>query len=575
MFNTVNWNGYTPKIHNYNNLSDNDIILIANNFPETVNYVFYHIGLGSITMVQYTICVYLQETIENPNIIIEQFRGIGKSLITSIFVMWLLLKNRELKILIISGTSAKAKNFVRFCYLIMRKVPLFDSLQIPKAKGERVSVESFDVFGASPSQDPSVKSLGIKGTITSARANVIIADDIETKLNSINPSGRELLIEITTEFEALLTAGAMQGVIFLGTRHHRESLYHFIRKERGFKHIICPVIYPHRDDLEGYKGLLAPHVYNNLKLDSSLHGEPMDERFNYEEVQKKRLGMGKRAFDMQMMLTVEASKDAFPLALSDLYVSHFPIGHGIRNMELVGDHVGTIAIKGIREDDYCNYIVKTGEIYPCETIVMHIDPSGRGEDLTAYTVLGSVMGKYFVHQCKGVEGGYSDSAIDFLIDEALAYKVNKVVCEDNFGDGMFTSIMSKRMHERNVRVSIEGIKVYNNKNLRILEAIEPILSVNKLIVHIRVVEDNNAIYDALGGEYSLFTQMSTIIKDVKMVHEDSLDSLGACIMEIPSVASVSEEIANNQRALSDRLAFVRSLTANKYPNKKMNSTDNY
>jgi len=153
--------------------------------------------------------------------------------------------------------------------------------------------------------------------------------------------------------------------------------------------------------------------------------------------------------------------------------------------------------------------------------------------------------------------------------------VNKVVCEDNFGDGMFTSIMSKRMHERNVRVSIEGIKVYNNKNLRILEAIEPILSVNKLIVHIRVVEDNNAIYDALGGEYSLFTQMSTIIKDVKMVHEDSLDSLGACIMEIPSVASVSEEIANNQRALSDRLAFVRSLTANKYPNKKMNSTDNY
>jgi len=52
---------------------------------------------------------------------------------------------------------------------------------------------------------------------------------------------------------------------------------------------------------------------------------------------------------------------------------------------------------------------------------MHIDPSGRGEDLTAYTVLGSVMGKYFVHQCKGVEGGYSDSAIDFLIDEALAY----------------------------------------------------------------------------------------------------------------------------------------------------------
>src|SRR5271166_6386538 len=154
---------------------------ILDDFRNFLFLVWRHLNLPDPTPVQYDIAHYLQHGPKR--CIIEAFRGVGKSYVTSAFVVWLLLRDPQLNILVVSASKDRADQFSIFTKRLIAEMPMLAHLR-PKDE-QRNSMISFDVGPARNSHAPSVKSVGITGQITGSRADVIIADDVEVPNNSM------------------------------------------------------------------------------------------------------------------------------------------------------------------------------------------------------------------------------------------------------------------------------------------------------------------------------------------------------------------------------------------------------
>ena len=179
-------------------------ICLYTSFSNFLRYTWYHLGLPEPTDAQIHFCDYLQY--RDDHTIINAFRGIGKSWITSAFVVWKLWLNIELKILVVSASKERADSFSIFTKRLISELPILHEL-IPN--GERQSNKSFDVGGVAPAHAPSVKSAGITGQITGSRADIIIADDVEVIDNSNTEDAREKLIAKCKDFVSILTTNPL------------------------------------------------------------------------------------------------------------------------------------------------------------------------------------------------------------------------------------------------------------------------------------------------------------------------------------------------------------------------------
>jgi hypothetical protein len=150
------------------------------NFKNFLYLAWQHLNLPNPTPIQYDIADYLQNG--SKRIVIEAFRGVGKSWITSAFVCHQLLLNPQRNILVVSASKNRADDFSTFCLRLLSEMPMLKHLY-PKTD-QRQSKISFDVATATASQQPSVKSLGITSQITGSRADLVIADDVETSGNT-------------------------------------------------------------------------------------------------------------------------------------------------------------------------------------------------------------------------------------------------------------------------------------------------------------------------------------------------------------------------------------------------------
>ena len=137
--------------------------------------VWKFLDLPDPTPLQYDVARYLQHGPRRK--IIEAFRGIGKSWITSAFVVWLLLRNPQLKILVVSASKERADQFSTFTLRLIHELPILAHL-IP-SEDQRQSKIAFDVGPALPDHSPRVKSVGILGQLTGSRADHIVAHDVE------------------------------------------------------------------------------------------------------------------------------------------------------------------------------------------------------------------------------------------------------------------------------------------------------------------------------------------------------------------------------------------------------------
>ena len=523
-------------------------------FRNFTYYVWQHLALPEPTPVQYDIAHYLQHSPKR--CIIEAFRGVGKSYITAAYVVHQLLLDPQLKFMVVSASKARADDFSTFTQRLIMELPMCRHL-IPK-DSQRWSKIAFDVAPAKASGSPSVKSVGVTGQLTGSRADIIIADDVEVPNNSMTHMMREKLGETVKEFDAVLKPDGK--IIYLGTPQNEMSLYNVLLN-RGYEMRVWPARYPTLERAEkAYGGKLAPKLYESLQTNlEAVYGLPTDpKRFDDDDLLERELSYGRSGFALQFMLDTSLSDaNKYPLKLSDLLVyscdketAPEKLVYGIFKPLPDLPNVGLSGDKFYAPEDTVGRADYTGS-------VLAIDPSGRGSDETAYAVVKMLNGFLHVVDAGGVAGGYSEGTLQHLCDLAKIHKVNLVLVESNFGDGMFTELLKPYLLKTHP-VAVEEVRHSKQKEHRIIDTLEPVMNQHKLVIDPKVIQkDYESVQDMppeKGIKYMLTYQMTRITKTRgALAHDDRLDVLAMAVQYwVDQMAADADvQIASRKEELLD------------------------
>ena len=505
-------------------------------FKNHLYMVFKYINLPSPTQIQYDIADVLQYRTDGvlPDTIIEGFRGVAKSTITGAYTSWRLDCDPEnYQLLEISANQDEARKFLKFTRNLLNVVPYLNYL-IPdtiKLK-QRDNADDFDVRPAITRIQPSCRALGIMGNLTGNRACEIVADDIETSKNCDTNIKRQAIRKQITEFSPILRP--LKGrIIYLGTPHTEESIYNE-EAQRGFRVQIFPVRYPDKQEILKYNGNLADALKKRLNENPKLEGKATDPlRFDDETILKEE-AKGRSKFQMQYMLDNSLSDlERFPLKCSDLIV--MDLDKEIAPEKVIYGSSSNLILHnlpcyGIGADRYYNAVMPEGiKWQPYTSKIMAIDPSGRGKDELAVTIIGILNGQVYLLKNEGLMEGYSDVNLKYLAGLAKEYGVNRIIIESNFGDGMFQALFTPVLNKI-YNCSIEEVRSNIRKEQRIIDTLEPVMNRHKLIVDRGVIEyDIKSIKkypEEIQKEYSLFYQLTHITREKgALSHDDRLDSL--------------------------------------------------
>lgn len=491
------------------------------------------LGLPEPTPVQYDVANWLQHGPRRK--VIQGFRGVGKSWITVAYVCWRLLKDPQYKVLVVSAAKGLADNFSTFALQLINGMPELQHLK-PHTDQREAKVQ-FDVGPALPSKDPSVRSAGITGMITGSRADEIIADDIETPTNATTQGMRDKIAEAVKEFDAVLKPGGT--VTYLGTPQCEDSLYTKL-PDRGYSVRVWPARYPSIPcQLEDARvedlGTLAPTLAKRLLSGLNRPGDPSDpRRFSDADLLEREASFGRSGFALQFMLdTTLSDANRFPLKLSDLLVMDldpevFPekVVWG-RSPQGVWNELPNVGMSG---DRYYRPMAAPGHLSKYQGALLTIDPSGRGKDEMGYCVTKILHGQISVHALGGRQGGYSPENLEFLAQLAKAHKVNEVLIESNFGDGMFTELLKPYLQRIYPVTTVDEKRHNAQKEVRIIETLEPVMNQHRLVVSPKVIQEDYESTKAYPGDtaskYSGFYQLTRITKERgSLFKDDRLDAL--------------------------------------------------
>jgi hypothetical protein len=506
--------------------------------------VWRHLGLPDPTPIQLDIAEYMQHGPKRR--IVEAFRGVGKSWMAAAYVLWLLRNDPQKKIMVNSASGAEAKNFTTFCLQLIRDMPMLQCLE-PRREDQRSAVNAFDVSYAKPDKSPSVKSVGIFGQITGSRADLIIPDDIETPTTSWSVGMREKLLAAVGEYNAILKPGG--EVMYLGTPQTEESIYNKLQL-RGFTTRIWPARYPGKP--EKYGDSLAPVILEGGK---GLIGKPTDpDRFSELDLLERETSYGRSAFALQFQLDTSLSDmERFPLRLSDLVVLEVSDHAPEKLVWSMGAEyrITDLPVVGFSGDYYHRPAFVHGDWLPFQGCVMFIDPSGRGQDETAYAIVAHLNGNLFVLEVGAFRNGYTDEVLVGMAQAAKRRKVNLILLEDQFGQGMLENLLKPHLQLHHP-CTIEPVRSNVQKERRIISALEPVMNQHRLIINRSVVEndskgrDDEAIEKRLA--YQLFHQLTHVTVDKGCLqHDDRLDALAGAVQYWNESLAIDEDRAMKER----------------------------
>lgn len=543
---------YSKKIKNYKRLTLADKKILVNNFREFYKYVFYFLGLPCPTRDQLFMAEYVCQLVwtQDP-LMLEAQRGLAKSLTVQILCSWMLLRNKNEVIVVVSATSARAESFITFVKKLLEEIPLL--MHLAPQTGDRASSRKIDVNGRIPNDSPSLSAFGVTSAKTGSRASFIIYDDVEIPENSDTVAKREKLLAGVRDTANLGIAGVFRELCIC-TPQSSESVYNTMLED-GFSRCIIPAEYP--DETDVYNGDLAKHIFRRLKSNPNLVGTATDKRNNMTHLNKQKL-KGKARYKLHYMLDTSLSEaERYPLKLSDLIVTDLDTQKASVHIEYSSDKAHTlydIKHKGFRGDFlYKPRYIDFNAMKEYDAIGMFIDPSGRGNDETAYAITATLGGRIFVLDFGGIAGGYQEETLVSLARIARDYNVNLIQVESNFGDGAFAELLKpvvsriyKKAYEGKYEkiqeisgVCIEDIRHNTQKEKRIIETLEPIMMQHRLVINKKAILNDQD----KKGEYS-FTHQLTHITEQKnsLKHDDIIDVVAMGVKKWQVVLAKNTEL---------------------------------
>lgn len=503
-------------------------------FPNFLYLAWKHLGLGEPDAVQYDIAKYLSDPTIGDRKGVMAFRGVGKSWLTGTLVDHDLLLDHNARELVASASAQRAKKFTQFTRRLIEEWPLLHHLR-PRFDQRDSATEGFDIGPAPIHQAPSCSAFGITSQLTGARATHIVGDDIEIPKNSDTVAKREILAEAVKEFDSVLSPGGK--ITYLGTPQTEESIYTKVLVPRGFKFRIWPARVPSLQQADKYGDMLAPMI-RKMVDDRVPQGTPVvPSRFTDRDLLKRELSIGRSTFMLQFMLDTSLSDaEKYPLRCRDMGVFSCsgPMGPVKLSWASAQDTiVNDLPVLGFSGDRWHRPIFVSRDFADWQGAVMTIDPSGRGKDELAYTVVKMLNGNLFLAAAQGLTGGYVKENLEALAYAAKRHGVKHIRIESNFGDGMFTALFQPIL-SRIYPCTVEEVRHNVQKERRIIDTLEPVMNQHRLFVDPEVIVQDHKNYndhpEEIASQYSLFYQLTHITKDKgSLHHDDRLDALAMAV----------------------------------------------
>ena len=453
---------------------------VSTDFRNHVFMCFKYLGLGSPTNIQYEIARQIQEG-PNDQIIVAG-RGTGKSTISACFASWIWLTNQNATFLILSNTQGKAIDFVSQTRKILNVVP-YCSFLIPKDI-DKDNALGFNVSCRSKfSQDLNCAARGVSSQITGAHADYIICDDIEVAGKNETPITKDTLLRKLNELESIRNKGSR--IMFLGTPHYQDSIYNVLKS--SYPMIKYPAEMPDTNIASQVEDV-ASWVLN---LDIEAGDPTQPERFGLEELASRKAKMGPSAYCLQYKLdTTLNDLDKFPLKLKDLIIMDVDLQQAPDKIVWQSSVASKdIPFFGLSGDLISEPLHISSSFVPYQHTHMCIDPSGRGTDETGICIASTISGMIYVHQLVGITGGYSDACLKQIAKLVIEYRIPLVRVESNFGDGLFTKVLIPYLVNNVGRVGVEEFKVSGQKETRIIDKLEPVMSLHRIVMDKKVLRD--------------------------------------------------------------------------------------
>lgn len=586
-----------PEIEHLNYWRDREVdFFLMNMLASYENYMYYTFNSRwnvDPTRIQYMIGKWFAASLdrEDPSQAhrgIMAFRAATKTAIASNFFTWVLLQDPRLCVKVLSSKDEYALKIVKECRIWFDCVDFLEELLHPKINaGTSVMADnarSFNVPGNLGGKDYSFSAVAISGNITGSRAHMLFVDDVEVVNNCDTADKREklkiwdaeanniLFDKKAVESIGIMYKGFMPFKLYTGTPHTNESLYEY-KISQGYKFVIIPGRYPNKKFMKTIGHLVHPELLRDMEENESLctgygldgmQGRVVDiERQSEESMLQKEIEAGKAGFALQYYLDYTLQNvDKFPLKINDLIVAD--LDHKMARGSYMSEREPQFEIKdlpniGFPGDRYYRPSFLSQDSYRYERIIMSIDPSGLGKDETAYAIVATLNGNFFVLDWGGLAGGengYSDEVLETLCHRAKEFAVNEIYVESNFGNGMFIPLISPFL-KKIYPCSISEERAKTNKETRIIETLERVLSRRKLIVSKTAVQKDYdlvpmSVKESERHAYRLMYQLSRITKDKNsLAHDDRLDALEMAVRKLYDSIGIDQKEAEDNKFIKD------------------------
>ena len=400
------------------------------------------------------------------------FRNSGKSTLVGLFCAWVLLKNPNLRVLVVSADHALAKKMVAHTKHVIEHHPACYGMKAHKA--EEWASDRFTIRRPIVGRDPSMLARGLSANMTGCRADIILCDDVEVPKTCNNSAKRKDLRTKLSELDYILTPGGM--MLFIGTPHAEDTIY---QKKDGWRWLKLPLI--------------------NAQGESA-----WPERFTPQKIEEIRRATSPSKFASQMLLQA-VKYEGSRLDIKHLKIYNAPLSY------LEANGAG---------------ILKIGEVKMVSASCWWDPAFGkRGGDA-------SVIGVVFT----GEDGNYYLNALKYLqvpeAEESTRWQCAQVAdfVWDNYlpsvhletnGIGRFLpALLRQEFARRHMGCAVVEESSHQNKAERILGALEAPLLNGSLYVHQSVMQtpfpDEMQDFNATGR-----------------THDDGLDAVAGCLLSEP------------------------------------------
>ncbi len=515
------------------------------------------------------------------DLMIQAQRSQAKSTIVAIFAIWCLIHDPKHRVLVISAGGDVAMEIANWAIQIIMNYSVLECMRPDRNHGDRASAKAFDIHyqlkGAEKS--PSIACIGVTANMQGRRADLLIPDDIESSKNGLTEIQRENLQHLSRDFTSICQHGR---ICYMGTPQTVDSIYNAL-PGRGYNIRIWPGRYPTPAQMEHYGDHLAPLLANRILENPGLQtgGGPMGDQgqaidpvlLPEEALTKKELDQGAAYFQLQHMLnTALMDADRYPPKAKSLINMSVSMHEAPGSISWMPDQDKRIRVASHPDGvELYRPFTTSSELFEYEGKLIYVDPAGGGKngDETVATVTYFLHGYVFVMEQLALPGGYDESVFNQLSALALKHMVNKIDVEANYGNGAFAQMWRPVMLKaykaagHNGAPQIEDIMETGQKELRIVDTLEPIIGRHRLIVHEDVWHADIAQVQQYPIDkrsvYTLWNQFTKLTRDKNaLIHDDRIDSLAGAVRPWMEQIAIDEDLRIQQKFTNDALQHMET-----------------